>query len=276
MGASYDLTKDLQFKASAGANYGAPAFDAFPAYQQNASTFLAKGITADQLWHSIKPETSANIDVGLRWTYATAGFGKGSIEPTLYYSRSHNKDVVYDPGIGVQYGQNVGESQAYGAQFMAHWLPVENLDIFTTVSYDRDVFTANLPVLAGSSTTAYANAAVKGSQLPDVPEWTAALGANWRYGDFTVAPILRFISDRYGDTSRTQLLSGYATVDVNFNYEFKTPCATFDASLSVTNLFNASYIGFVNNGYYQQSSGTNAFYYPGAPRAIMGKISVRI
>ncbi|VTZ51883.1 TonB-dependent receptor [Methylocella tundrae] len=276
MAASYDLTSELQLRASAGANYGGPSYDAFPVYQTNAAAFAAKGITANQLWQQIKLETSAALDAGLRWTHEVSGLGVFSIEPTGYVSRNYNKGVTYDPGIGIQYAQNVGQSLAYGAQLLGRWKPIETLDIFASMSYDRNVFVSNLPVLAGASAATYAGANVTGTQLPDVPEWTAALGGTWRYGDFAFTPVANFTGSRWGDTTRTQYLSGYATVDLNFAYHFQLPAATLEASLTISNLLNAQYIGFINNSYFQQSSLTNAFYYPGAPRAVIGKIAMKL
>ncbi len=275
MAASYDLTKELQLHASAGGNYGGPSYDVLPAYQTNAAAFAAKGITANQLWQQIKLETSASLDVGLRWAHEVSGLGIFSLEPTGYVSRNYNKNVTYDPGIGISYGQNVGQSLAYGAQLLGRWKPVDSVDIFASMSYDRNVFVSNLPVLSGSSATTYAKANVIGTQLPDVPEWTAALGGTWRYGDFSFTPVANYTGSRWGDTTRTQYLSAYATVDLNFAYQFKLPGASLEASLSITNLLNAQYIGFINNSYYQQSTLTNAYYYPGAPRAVIGKIAMK-
>jgi len=283
LAASYDLTPDLQAIVSAGSNYGGPSFDAFPVYQQNAAAFAAKGISADQLWSSIKPETSINIDAGFRWTHQDPVLGMAMLEPRFYYARSRNKNVSYDNGIGINYSQNVGETHAIGGQLMAHWFPKEELDLFASLGYTRNVFDADLPTLPGSSAATIAAAKVKGTQFPDVPNWTFAAGLNWHTrdawlggGQLTITPIVNYISDRWGDTTRTQYLPGYATVDLNIAYDYQTPIGLFNASLTVTNLFDKSYIGFVNTSYYQQAQGTSAYYYPGAPRAILGRIALKL
>ncbi|ACB94023.1 TonB-dependent receptor [Beijerinckia indica subsp. indica ATCC 9039] len=283
MAASYDLTPNLQANMSVGANYGAPSFDIFPAYQQNAATFQAKGISADQLWSTLKAETSTNIDVGLRWTYESPDIGTALLEPRFYYAKYANKGVSFDPGIGVAYSQNVADTHAIGGQLMAHWLPRPELDLFASVGYTRNVFDANLPTLPGASAATIMAAAVKGTQFPDVPNWTMAAGLNWSTrdpwlgdGQLTISPIINYISDRWGDTTRTQHLSGYATVDLNIGYDYQTPIGLFNASLTVTNLFDTSYIGYLNTSYYQQAMGTNAYYYPGAPRAFLGRLALKI
>jgi iron complex outermembrane receptor protein len=277
MAASYDVNAKLQLKASIGANYGAPAFDVWPVFQQNAAAFLAKGITANQLWHDIKPETSAAADVGFRLSFGgPSGLGHGYIEPILYYAKNANKAVSYDPGIGVAYSQNVAESHSYGAQAIAHWLPTETLDLFATGSFNRNIFDVNLPTLPGASNAVVAAAAVAGGQLPDVPLWLSSVGANWRLGDFSIAPVLHYVSLRFGDAARTQPIPGYAVADLNLAFERKLSWGALQASLSVTNIFDKGYIGFINNGYYQQSSATGAIYYPGAPRTIWAKLSFKM
>ena len=270
---AYDLTKNLQIKLSGGGGYGAPGFDVWPAYQQNAATFLKNGITADQLWRSIKPETAAMVDLGLRWSFAEA-FGSGYVEPVVYYSRNHNKAVVYDPGVGVPYSQNTGESQSYGAQALGHYSPIENLDLFASVGYQRAVFVQDLPTLPSAPWATILSAQVTGRQLPDVPYWISTVGGNWRVNEFSFTPILHIVGSRVGDTSGLQSITGYATLDLNFSYEHKLDWATLNASLSVMNVFDQAYIGQISNGYYQQTS-SSGIYFPGAPRTVLAKVGMK-
>lgn len=259
----YDLTPAVTLKASAGRNYGAPSFDVWPVYQSNYAAFHAKGITADQLWHAMKPETSNAADIGLRLNYAGGWF-----EPTLYYARYHDKNVSYDPGVGVAYSQNVGESRAWGMQAAAGWSLNPQTDLFGSLSWDHNVFAQDLPLNNGGTL------AVTGQQLPDVPRWSARMGAAWHRGDFTVTPALRYTGSRYGDTQGTQKISGYVTADLGLDYKRKLGRSKLDAALSVTNLFDRQYIGYINSSYYQLTTNSSAMYYPGAPRTVMVKLTL--
>jgi iron complex outermembrane recepter protein len=270
---SYDLTKDLKLKFSGGGGYGGGSYDGWPAYQQNANTFMKQGITAEQYWHSIRPETSTQLDLGLRWSFSD-WFGSGFIEPTVYYSRNHNKNVSYDPGIGVPFSQNVGEAQGYGGQLMAHYSPIETVDLFASLGYQRLEFVQNLPTLPRASAATIYSAQVVGQQLPDVPYWISTLGANWRVDEFTFTPILHIVGSRSGDTSGFQPLAGYATLDLTGKYTHKLDWGTLEASLSIMNITDAHYIGFINNGYYQQSS-SSGIYFPGPPRSVIAKIGYK-
>jgi iron complex outermembrane receptor protein len=267
---TYRLNDALQLKFSGGGGYGGPGYDAWPVFQQNFATFLAKGITADQLWREMKPETSTQLDLGLRWSFSGA-YGSGYVEPTVYYSRNHNKLVSYDPGIGVQYGSNVGESQSYGAQAIVHYAPREAVDLFASLGYQRAEFVEDLPLLPTATTSTFWSTRVKGRQLPDVPYWISTIGGNLRIDAFTITPIVHIVGSRAGDTTGFQPIAGYATFDITVKYERPTDWGTMTASVTCMNMFDAAYIGQISNGYYQQTS-SSGIYYPGAPRTVLAKV----
>lgn len=270
---AYDLTKNLQLKVSAGGGYGGPAFDAWPAYQQNAALFQKAGLTANSVWQSIRPETSAMVDWGFRWSYSSP-YGSGYIEPTAFYSRNHAKNVAYDPGIGTPYSQNVGESETLGAQAIGHYSPVQNVDLFSSLGYQHEYFVRDLPSLPFASATTLQLNRVTGRQLPDVPYWISTSGAKFMMQEFSFTPIVHYVGGRAGDTTGLQPISGYATVDLNFGYEQKTNYGVLNDSLSVINVFDKAYIGQINNGYYQQTS-SSGIYFPGAPRTVVAKIGLK-
>lgn len=259
----YKLSPAANLKLSLGRNYGAPAFDVWPVFQQNSATFLAKGMTANTLWQSLKAETADAIDLGVHLHTAEAYFA-----PTLFYARNHNKNVSFDPGVGVAYSQNVGESHAYGIQAAAGWTPLPDLDLFATASYNRNVFDKDLPLLNGG------HLAVTGKQLPDTPQWMASIGGTWKQEGFSLSPLLRYTSARYGDTQQIQRIGGYVTADLALGYQHQTRIGKLGAALMVQNLFDRKYIGFINASYYQLLSNSSAFYYPGAPRSIVGKLTL--
>ncbi|MBY6241241.1 TonB-dependent receptor [Methylosinus sp. Sm6] len=271
---SYQLTDDILLHASASVGYGRLSYDLWPAYQQNAATFLSKGLTADAMWRQLRPETAEMVDFGLRWSFAGA-YGSGYIEPIGFYSRNHHKLVPYDPGIGVSYGQNVGESEGLGAQLMAHFPPQEAIDLFASVGYQTLVFVEDLPALPGASAATLASLKVAGKQVPDVPYWIASVGANWRIGQFTLTPIVHVVGDRMGDTTGRQPIPGYGLLDLAVKYEHALEWGqTLEAGITVANLFDQRYIGQISNDYFQQFS-SSGIYFPGAPRTVVGKVGIR-
>ena len=268
---AYDVTRDFQLRASASINSDAPAYDLWPTYQQNAAAFLAKGLTANQLWSQIRPETTDAVDIGFGWKFATP-LGAGAFEPTFFYARNYNQNVAYDPGIGVQYGQNVGQSRTLGGQGLIRLEPRDDLSLFTSLSYQSMVFVSDLPVLPGASAATIASARVNGMQMPDVPLWVATLGGEWRWNShLSVTPIVHLVSQVYGDAAHLQPIPGYGTVDLRIAWRQPLPVGEVEASLTGTNLFNQAYIGQISSGYYQATS-ASGIYYPGAPRAIVAKL----
>jgi iron complex outermembrane receptor protein len=271
---SYRLTDDITLRASAGVGYGRLSYDVWPVYQQNAATLLGKGLTADAMWRQLRPETAEMVDFGLRWSFA-GPYGSGYIEPVGFYSRNHHKLVPYNPGLGVSYGQNVGESEGHGAQLMAHYSPHASLDLFASVGYQSLVFVEDLPALPGASAATLASLRVTGKQLPNVPYWTASTGFNWRIDQFTVTPIVHIVGDRSGDTSGAQRIPGYGVVDLAVKYEHALEWGqTLEAGITVANLFDQRYIGQISNDYFQQFS-SSGIYFPGAPRTVLGKVGIK-
>lgn len=228
--------------------------------------FKALGITANQLWQAMKPETSNAMDLGLR-----INLERGWIAPTLYVARYFNKSVAFDAdGSGplVAYSQNVGQTRAWGAQLAGNWSPMAGLEVFGALSWDHNEFVEDLPLLRGGVLP------VAGMQLPDVPLWSGNLGATWHRDAFSVSPVVRYLGSRYGDTTHQQQVPGYTTVDLTLSYQHRIPRGTLTASLRFNNLLDAEYIGFINASYYQLLSDANAFYYPGAPRSVVAQLTL--
>jgi iron complex outermembrane receptor protein len=270
---SYDVNRDVTARASFGVTYTGPAIDLWPAYQGSAAVLNAKGLNVNQLWHASKPETDDVVDLGFDWKFASP-FGPGTFSPTVFYSRNHDQNVSYDPGVGVAFSQTVAESRSLGAQAMVRIDPNDNLSFFAAVGYQNVTFVENLPYWPGASAAVIASTKVNGTLIPDAPLWISTLGAEARWNGFTFAPIVHILSDRYGDTAHKQPIAGYATVDLRLAYRRPVDFGEIEASITVTNLFDASYIGQISTGYYQATS-SSGIYYPGAPRAVVGKLAWR-
>lgn len=260
MALGYDLAAGARFKLSAGRNFGAPSFDVWPVYQTNAA--LQAKYTAQQIWDNLKPEIADAIDMGVRFNYPD-----GYLEPTVFYSSSRNKGVSFvDPAVGVAYPQNAGKTHAYGLQVAGGLTVQRNVDMFASFTYDRAVFDQNFTTMGGAAL------AVQGLQLPDTPRLLASLGATCHKGEFSISPVLRYTGKRYGDALQTEPVPGYATVDLSLGYQSKQSFGKVNATLSVVNLFDRRYIGFINASYLQNAGQTS--YYPGAPRSLVARLSI--
>lgn len=257
LGAAYQLTPQLQARASLGRTIGAPSFDAYNQAPSGAIT------TSQQYWDQLKPELGVKLDLGLRWQAERA-----YLEPTLYFSRSRNKGVnVYSEQTRTVYSQNIGQTRGYGLQLSAGLTPLTGLRLFGALSYSRSQFSEDVRTNNGAWLP------VQGKQLPDVPRWMANLGAAWQWQGLTVAPSVNYVGSRWATSTYTERLPGYLTADLNFSYAGKARWGGWELGLSVLNVFDRRYIGQISTSEINTAS-NGAIYYPGAPRTVVGKVKL--
>jgi len=103
----------------------------------------------------------------------------------------------------------------------------------------------------------------------------AKLGVTYTYGPFSVTPLFRWMSTRYGDIQNTQRVDGNFLTDLYMSYDIKVAKYAQDVrlSLSILNLFDKRYIGLINTSDFALSNSTT--FYPGAPLTVMGGIMVK-
>lgn len=255
--AAWEISPAVEVHASLGRNIGAPSFDAFNQAPAGKIT------TSQQYWDQIEPELSTSFDLGARL--------KGSnwyVDPTLYVSRSQNKAVsVFSSSTNTVYSQNIGKTQGRGLQLAAGWTALNNLQLFTALSYSLSQFTENV------QTTGGATLGVDGKQLPDVPKLMANLGGIWRQGGLTVAPIVQYVGPRWATSSYSERMAGYTTTDLHVGYGDKGSWGKWQVSLAVMNLFDRQYIGQISTSEVNTTA-NGAIYYPGAPRTVVATLGL--
>ncbi|WP_244613131.1 hypothetical protein [Methylosinus sp. Ce-a6] len=75
------------------------------------------------------------------------------------------------------------------AQAIAHYSPLESIDLFASIGYQRAEFAEDLPLLPGASAATYWSTRVKGRQLPNAPYWISTIGGDLRIEEFIITPI---------------------------------------------------------------------------------------
>lgn len=254
VGAAYALTPAVELRVNAGQTYGAPSFDVFNTAPSGSVT------RSQQYWDRVKPEIATGIDVGARLSFAD-----GYLEPTLYYTRSRNKAfAVYDSASAAAVSQNIGTTQASGLQLAGGWTASSRLQLLSTLSYSRSVFTEN------PQTAANATLSVDGRQLPDVPKLMANLGAVWRYQGFSVAPMAQYVGPRWATSNYDYRVAGYWLADLTVGYQQPTAYGKWTANLGVMNLLDRRYIGQVSTS--ELTGNNTSIYYPGAPRTVFASL----
>jgi iron complex outermembrane receptor protein len=263
VGASYDFAPNLTVRASYGRNYETPQYGLGSAIIQ----YYKKGLTDEELqevWHSIKPETSHNFDLGLTYTH-----GSWFIAPTLYYSLIKNVALnCYDPELAFSYWQNVGEAHSYGAEMAVGYSFNRHFNTSVSLSYNNYEFTED--VQSSGGTTIHS----KGHQIPNVPVFMANWTATLDIKGFRLTPTVRYLGKRYADVENEYSVKSHVVVDLALTKRFKlTEKRALTLAASITNLLDEDYISIISAG--DTSIGRDApTYYPGAPRTFFASVQL--
>ena len=256
-----DLT--ASYKRGVASPWQGPLWSTF---NSNSATFLAKGITLQNIWDKMEMETSDHYDLGLKI--------KGenwSLEPTVYYVKYDNKQVTaYDPVVKLTYYQSNAKAEGQGVELSGVYAFNSNLQFEGAISYNELNFTQNLTTGGG------AKVASDGNQVPDAPKILAKAALNAKIGDYFVIPAVRYVDKRYGDILNKESIDAYTTVDLTFGITKKKLWAFKDvtASINMQNLMNQKYIGIIKNDLDDTASGATT-YYQGAPFSAVATISMK-
>jgi len=257
LGARWQVTGDDALFVNLGRDVGAPALDAF------MQTPAGNLTTSQDYWNQLRAETSNRIDLGAHLLH-----GSWRIDPTLYYSRSHDKSVaVFNADSNTVWSQNVGETEAWGALLGVNWNPVSALDVFGNLSWTRSEFVDDVQTASGTWL------GVKGQQLPDVPKTIANLGLQWQHGNWHAAPQLQYLGERWGTTSRDEKLPDYTVINLDLGYETTLGSGRWSVSITGLNLFDRDYISQIQTSDVNTTA-NGAIYYPGAGRSVIAQLRV--
>ncbi len=261
-GLSYMINNELSGYFSYGRNYGM-SVALYPYFISQKSAFYKKGITLQDLWNKQELEIADNFDVGLR--YITDNL---YVVPTLYYAKHRNKTATYyDPSLEATFPAAVFDADAYGFELEAGAMPLENLSLYGSFSYNRFCFSQDIYDQAGTAIS------VKGNQVPDAPEFLVKGIASYSIGDFTFSPVVRYTSSRYGDILHEEKIDGATLFDFDITYTTAFPkikIQKLDLSLAFNNIFDKEYISIINTADYKTLGSS---YQTGAPFNVFFSVS---
>jgi len=262
-GLSYAFTESLSSYFSYGRNYGL-SVALYPFFISQKADFYKKGITLEDLWSKQELEIADNFDLGFR--YITDKF---YVVPTVYYARHQNKSATYyDPSLNVTYPASIFDADAYGFELEAGAMPLNNLSLYASFSYNRFYFSEDINDQGGAVIP------VKGNQVPDAPEFLAKGIASYRIAGFTFSPAIRYFSSRYGDILQQEEVDDAVTFDFDITYSMALPSfliKKLDISLTFNNIFNKEYVSMINTSDYTTLGTT---YQPGAPFTMYASASI--
>ncbi len=262
-GLSYILTDALSCYLSYGRNYSM-SVALYPFYISQKNAFLSKGITLQDLWDNQELEIADNFDFGFR--YIT---DKLYVVPTIYYAKHRNKTATYyDASLDATFPAAIFDAEAYGVELEAGAMPLEDLSLYASFSYNRFYFTQDINNTAGETIS------VDGNQVPDAPEFLAKGIASYRIGNFTVSPVVRYFSSRYGDILQEEKIDDAVIFDFDVAYTrafAKKWIKKMDVSLSFNNIFDTEYISIINTADYKTLGST---YQSGMPFTMYASVAL--
>lgn len=262
-GLSYVLTDSLSCYLSYGRNYSM-SVALYPFYISQKSAFQSKDITLQDLWDNQDLEMADNFDFGFR--YITDNL---YVVPTVYYAKHRNKTATYyDASIGATFPASIFDAQAYGFELEAGAMPVDNLSFYASFSYNRFYFSQDISNNAGETIS------VDGNQVPDAPEFLVKGIASYHIGAFTLSPVVRYFSGRYGDILQEEKIDDAVIFDFDINYTrafAEKWIKKMDVSLSFNNLFDTEYISIINTADYKTIGST---YHSGTPFTMYASLSL--
>jgi iron complex outermembrane receptor protein len=266
-GIGYYVTDDLQLYTSYARNQVRP-YSYVPIislYNQNRSTFQKAGVTLNDLFNGYDMEVSDNYELGARirkkWFDLT---------PAVFYSKHNNLlTTVYDPRVNLSYQQNIGKATGCGVEVETNIHFNKDITFFFNPTYTLLTYDDNLTYQGKTMDT-------KDNQVVDVPAWLIKTGLIYKYDDFEITPMIRYLTDRYGDVEHKEKLGDYFVTDLNLSYTKRKLSFTeaLKISLQLHNLLDRKYVSGINASDDNRSGNTS--YYVGAPFTAVLALSMEL
>ncbi len=253
----------------------------------------AKGLSVprtDNLYRAprvnVTPETSSNFDLGVRYSSATiqASFGG-------FYNRFKNRiqqttdNDTSSPTFGLSIDRNVGTVEIKGLEATLNvqpfpWLSFRGYGSYLDAKYQDNLFVSSTLTLP-----------IAGKRLVETPKWQYGYRAQVNYGPATLGLDFKQRTSRAATDLNDLIVPGYSTfnIDARFSLADYGLSKTF-IQVNVDNLFNTQYLGSISSTQSLTqnfaglvpglattaalSGGSNPFFQPGAPRAVVVSLQV--
>lgn len=265
--AAWHFSPELEGRVSYGKTFIRP-YSYLPLhniYNQNRATFLAQGISLQDLFAGYDFEQADIVDLGLRWTSDLV-----EIAPTFFYGKHENLlTTIYDSRVSLNYQQNVGEATGYGLDLEMNVFLGRQLSAFVNPTWTSMTYDNNLAYAGKLRPT-------EDNQVIDTPEWMIKTGLVWNWQQFEFSPMLRYLGKRYADAENISEVDDALVADLRMTYLLPPQLLQskeMKLSLELNNLFDTEYISVISGS--DDSRNGQASFYQGAPFSVMLTLSVR-
>jgi len=248
------LSGGLQFKAT-------PGLTLFAGYAENYSA-LTDGIleVADADLSTLKPETSRNIEGGVRYEsprfQASATYFNTKFDNRIIFLSNSSESGVDYLGEGSGTYLNAGGIDAEGFELAANFRVTPELTLYGSYTHIDAKYRGS-----GDATLDAENGIVAGNTVTGIPDDMFVLSADWSSGPFRIGVSGKYTGKRYVDTANSWRADSYFLADAYVGVRGEAISDTLHAlefRLVANNLTDESYLGGI---------ATNAAWI-GAPRTI--------
>ena len=223
----------------------------FGGYAENFATikeFVLERANAEI--SDVEPETSTNIDVGLRYSGDRLS---GAI--TYYHVNFENRLVSISPGspagidflISSETFLNAGGIKSQGVEIFANYRATDDLNFYMSYTHNDSTYLGSGDSLVDESISITPGNTVFGS-----PEDMFVVSANWAISNHTIFGVSsKYVGKRWLDLANTQRVDDYIVTDLYLavhGRQFSELLAPFRMRLTVNNVTDERYIGGIVGG----------------------------
>lgn len=230
--------------------------EVFANYAENFSALPRLALVASSFNSDLKPETSTNVDLGLR---STRGELTGSV--SLYWIDYKDRVLSLTSGdparVGEDTYENVGDIETYGAEFAAYWTHRKQFKLGGSLTLNSSEFQDNY-------TTADGVVEAKGEDVPDTPDVMVDLSGTYYIRQFFIGADAKYTGERSASTIGNVKVDDYTVVNLSAGFNGRKGGILEHATiqLNVYNVLDEDYYGVIVPG--ESTADVNE----GAPRSV--------
>ena len=257
IGVRFNLDAQQQVFANVGKNFRAPPNFAYA--PTNGNVTITNGVAV--LTGDVKAETSITTDLGYRFQSKAISFSATAFNVDF----KDRQATAFDPNTLRSIYTNAGKARTRGLELELGTVPINGWSAYGSLTLQKSKVLNDLR----TGTTA-ANTQVlptSGKQFALTPQMLAGLSLQYSDGPFYVRLKAKKTGRQYATLVNDEEVPSYMTADFDAGYKF----ADFMFVKSPQLRFNVSNVGDTkyrnpSSGTNLISTGTNVFYYLGAPR----------
>lgn len=265
---SLNSDSDVLFSGGLRFDTGIDGLELFASYSENYKALGDLVLERDAVDTSnITPETSENVELGLRFQSAkmsaTVTYFNNTFENRLQFFGAQTAGNIpnYTIGADGRY-DNVGGVETDGLEVSGTYYLSDAVSIYSAFTYTDAKY-------VGAGLGAEADVALgifPGNSVVNTPENSFVVSADWSSDVYRAGFSAKFVDDRFIDIANTSVAESYTTADLYLGMNgvaFADSLQAIDISLVVNNVFDESYLGGI--------SGFGAWI--GAPRTAVLSVS---